>query len=245
MLARTLAYETFSATRTARASAVEMTSACKPDFSKIQGKSSSRISRLNHCEALVSIVPSAWKLGRQPPISSLTLQCRPAEHWWTRVAPAHRSCACILRSAWPDGSGRMRHRQEPSSLCSDRNLYSGARKGLSYSSAPATYSTRPKPSSKFAMLTVLLPATSLVHRTNHSARRSVSPTLKHLCNSSNPTHATTSPPAVFFHERGTPDTAQSTKKTIRADRYSAPAASRWNSSTTSIFQVRAECPTQY
>ena len=56
---------------TARASRMEMTRTGLPDFSKIHGKSSSRISRLNHGEAFVSIVPSALKVGSQPPIPVL------------------------------------------------------------------------------------------------------------------------------------------------------------------------------
>ena len=58
------------------------------------------------------------------------------------------------------------------------NLQCGARKGLSHSSAPTTYITLPKPSSKVLML--------MWHLVKHSARG----------------QDTMSPPAVLSHESG-------------------------------------------
>ena len=58
-----------------------------------------------------------------------------------------------------------------------RNLHSGARNGLSYSNAPATYIILPRPSSKLSMFTTGLLAMSLVQITSRSARRAEIPRL--------------------------------------------------------------------
>ena len=98
----------------------------------------------------------------------------------------------------------------------DMNLQTGPRNGLSYSSAPATYMTRPNPSSNDLMITVLEAATSEVHFMNQSARHREIPNCLVRCNISNPTQLTVSP-AVFVHDKGTPVTAHQMKKEMRAN----------------------------
>ena len=113
----------------------------------------------------------------------------------------------------------------------------GDRKGLSYSSAPATYINRPSPSSKLAVLMMSELATSSAHFTNQAARLSEIPRWYVWWRSSNPTHVTLSPPAVFPQERGTPAVAQRTKKEIRAVRYSV----HWPPGESRLVPTGATC----
>ena len=83
------------------------------------------------------------------------------------------------------------------------NVYSRDKNGPSCSGAPATYITRPSPSSKEVTLTVCALEISSVHWANHSALFCEMPSLRLLWRSSKPTPETRSPPAVLDHESGT------------------------------------------
>ena len=128
--------------------------------------------------------------------------------------------------------------------CMVRNLYRGARKGRSCSSAPASNMIRPSPS-KDAICIVGESATFSAHRMNHSARLDEMQTDLDLKRISKPTQTSVSLPQVLCQDNGTPTTAHSTKKSRSPDRYPGPRDSNRQSSATSMCYDVDVCPERY
>ena len=109
-----------------------------------------------------------------------------------------------------------------------------SREECSCVSAPAKYIARPRPSSIVETLIVRefihhFPRPS--YQPDFSPFRDANPVVSTDQVEADPRHPI--PPAVFPQDKGTPADEHSTKKAMRAARYSCPLASRWKSSATS------------
>ena len=134
--------------------------------------------------------------------------------------------------------GKRQHTRELGELSSE-----GALTGICTVARGKGARTQVLPPRTLSCLSLL--RTSCVQRVNQSARRAVTPSWKDRWRSSKPTQETKSPPEVFLHDSGTPETEHRRKKRKSATRKPEPPASRWKSSATRRCHVRAVCPARY